>query len=98
MFSVSRVIAALIEETDGIAGSEHYFEMSKVDATEALAVYKAFCKQSDRVVEYLGTARRLHQLLDVPVPNLKHVSSIELPELTRQLSLLNRRQCLWWLL
>ena len=49
--------------------------MSKIDATEALTVYKAFCKQSDKVVIYLSTARKLHQLLDVPVPNLKHVRS-----------------------
>lgn len=54
---------------------EHYFEMSKVDATDALAVYKSFCKQTDDVVEYLSMARKLVNLLNVPVPNLKHVRS-----------------------
>lgn len=46
--------------------------MSKIDATDALHVYKGFIKQTDRVVDYLGMARRLHNVLNVPVPNLKH--------------------------
>jgi hypothetical protein len=75
--------------------------MSKIDATEALSVYKAFCKQSDNVVTYLGTARKLHQLLDVPVPNLKHVSGLQLhcavlPQLTHRMILSPRRPCHWW--
>lgn len=52
---------------------EHYFEMSKVDATEALRLYRHFCKQTERVVEYLGVAKKLQNLLNVPIPNLKHV-------------------------
>lgn len=52
---------------------EHYFEMSKVDATEALRLYRHFCKQTERVVEFLGVAKKLQNLLNVPVPNLKHV-------------------------
>lgn len=50
--------------------------MAKTDAEEALGIYKAFCKQNDRVVEYLNAARRLHHIIDVPVPNLKHVSPV----------------------
>lgn len=52
--------------------AEHYFEMSKVDATEALDIYKSFIAQTDRVVDYLGMARRLHNIVNIPVPNLKH--------------------------
>ncbi|KAF5383590.1 hypothetical protein D9615_003578 [Tricholomella constricta] len=51
---------------------EHYFEMSHVDATEALAIYRHFCKQTERVVEFLGVAKKLQNLLNVPIPNLKH--------------------------
>lgn len=55
-------------------GIEHYFEMSKVDATTALALYRHFCRQTERVVEYLTIARKLQNLLNVPIPSLKHVS------------------------
>ncbi|KAI1785676.1 ANTH-domain-containing protein [Ganoderma leucocontextum] len=51
---------------------EHYFEMSQIDAKEALAIYKHFCKQTERVVEYLGVAKKLQNLLSLPVPNLRH--------------------------
>lgn len=51
---------------------EHYFEMSHVDAKEALDIYRHFCKQTERVVEYLGVAKKLQNLLNVPIPNLKH--------------------------
>ncbi|KAJ7812037.1 ANTH domain-containing protein [Mycena olivaceomarginata] len=51
---------------------EHYFEMSHIDATEALTIYRHFCAQTELVVEYLGVARKLQNLLNVPVPNLKH--------------------------
>lgn len=49
--------------------------MSKVDATEALRLYRHFCKQTERVVEFLGVAKKLQNLLSVPIPNLKHVRS-----------------------
>ena len=55
---------------------EHYFEMSQIDAKEALVIYKHFCKQTERVVEYLGVAKKLQNLLNVPVPNLRHVRSL----------------------
>ncbi|KAF8551348.1 ANTH-domain-containing protein [Imleria badia] len=51
---------------------EHYFEMSKYDAEEALSIYRNFCGQTERVVEYLGVAKKLQNLLNVPIPNLKH--------------------------
>ncbi|KAF9499345.1 ANTH-domain-containing protein [Pleurotus eryngii] len=51
---------------------EHYFEMSHIDAEEALAIYRHFCNQTERVVEYLGVAKKLQNLLNVPIPNLKH--------------------------
>ncbi|WWC92002.1 uncharacterized protein L201_006956 [Kwoniella dendrophila CBS 6074] len=51
---------------------EHYFEMSKIDATESFDIYKSFIKQTDRVVDYLGVARKLNHVVNVPVPNLKH--------------------------
>lgn len=46
--------------------------MSKFDATEAFDIYKSFIKQTDKVVDYLGIARKLHNVVNVPVPNLKH--------------------------
>ncbi|KAF5336155.1 hypothetical protein D9611_006350 [Ephemerocybe angulata] len=51
---------------------EHYFEMSHIDAEEALLIYRNFCTQTEKVVEYLGVARKLQNLLNVPIPNLKH--------------------------
>ncbi|WVQ75688.1 hypothetical protein IAR50_005318 [Cryptococcus sp. DSM 104548] len=51
---------------------EHYFEMSKIDATDSFETYKSFIKQTDRVVDYLGVARKLNHIVNVPVPNLKH--------------------------
>lgn len=53
--------------------SEHYFEMSKIDAKEALDIYRHFCEETERVVEYLGVAKKLQNLLNVPIPNLRHV-------------------------
>ncbi|KAJ7078249.1 hypothetical protein C8R44DRAFT_895988 [Mycena epipterygia] len=57
---------------------EHYVEMPHTDATEALAIYRHFCTQAEHVVEYLGVARKLQNLVDVPVPNLKH-APVSLP-------------------
>ena len=47
--------------------------MSRIDAAEALKIYRHFCKQTEYVVEYLGVAKKLQNLLNVPVPNLRHV-------------------------
>lgn len=46
--------------------------MSKSDATDAFQIYKRFINQTDRVVDYLGVARKLNNVVNVPVPNLKH--------------------------
>lgn len=51
---------------------EHYFEMSKVDASDSFDIYKSFIKQTDKIVDYLAIARRLNNIVNVPVPNLKH--------------------------
>ncbi|KAL1405247.1 hypothetical protein Q8F55_008873 [Vanrija albida] len=51
---------------------EHYFEMSKIDATESFEIYKSFINQTDKIVDYLAIARRLNNIVNVPVPNLKH--------------------------
>ncbi|KAI6024433.1 ANTH domain-containing protein [Pisolithus marmoratus] len=51
---------------------EHYFEMSKYDAKDALSIYRQFCDQTERVMEYLGVAKKLQNLLNVPIPNLRH--------------------------
>lgn len=47
--------------------------MSHVDAEQALAIYRHFCTQTEKVVEFLGVAKKLQNLLNVPIPNLKHV-------------------------
>ena len=46
--------------------------MSKSDARDSFEIYKSFIKQTDRVVDYLSVARKLHNIVNVPVPNLKH--------------------------
>ncbi|KAI6107289.1 ANTH-domain-containing protein [Pisolithus croceorrhizus] len=51
---------------------EHYFEMSKHDAKDALSIYRHFSDQTERVMEYLGVAKKLQNLLNVSIPNLKH--------------------------
>lgn len=51
---------------------EHYFEMSHSDATTALKIYKTFCRDTEKVVAYLGIAKKLYNVLNVPIPNLKH--------------------------
>lgn len=51
---------------------EHYFEMSHVDATLALKIYKTFCRDTEKVVAYLGTAKRLYNVLNIPIPNIRH--------------------------
>ncbi|KZP01731.1 ANTH-domain-containing protein [Calocera viscosa TUFC12733] len=55
-----------------IFDKEHYFEMSHVDAEESLKIYRHFCKQAEAVVEYLSVAKKMQNLLNVPIPNLKH--------------------------
>ena len=52
---------------------ERYFEMSHVDAKQALELYRHFCKQADLIEEYLGVAKKLQNLLNVSIPTLKSV-------------------------
>jgi hypothetical protein len=47
--------------------------MSHPDATTALKIYKRFCSQTEHVVAYLGVAKKLQNVINVPIPNLKHV-------------------------
>lgn len=49
--------------------------MSHVDAENALSTYRRFCQQTELVVEYLSIAKKLQNLLNVSIPNLKHVST-----------------------
>jgi phosphatidylinositol-binding clathrin assembly protein len=51
---------------------DQYFEMSKIDAKNALQIYKTFVKQTEKVVDYLGAAKKIQGRLDVDIPNLKH--------------------------
>ncbi|KAF5101502.1 hypothetical protein D0Z03_000580 [Geotrichum reessii] len=51
---------------------EHYFEMSKVDATHGLEIYKRFTKQTTEVVGFLRVARNLENVTQLRVPNIKH--------------------------
>ncbi|EPS97875.1 hypothetical protein FOMPIDRAFT_89611 [Fomitopsis schrenkii] len=50
---------------------EHYFEMFRTDVEEALNTYWQFCKETERVVENLGVAKKLQNILNVPIPNLR---------------------------
>ncbi|GKT41655.1 ENTH domain-containing protein C19F8.03c [Colletotrichum spaethianum] len=49
-----------------------FFEMSKVDAERAMAIYRTFTKQTDFVVQYLSVARQYEHQTRVEVPKLKH--------------------------
>lgn len=55
--------------------TEHYFEMSHPDATTALKIYKTFCRDTEKVVTYLGIAKKLQNVTHIQIPNLKHVSA-----------------------
>ncbi|KAF4977876.1 hypothetical protein FZEAL_5650 [Fusarium zealandicum] len=50
----------------------NFFEMSKVDAERAMAIYRRFTKQTDYVVQFLGVARQYEHHTRVEVPKLKH--------------------------
>lgn len=75
---------------------EHYFEMSHVDAESALSIYRKFCRQTEKVMEYLAIAKKLQNLLNVPVPNLRHVGFFfHLHHRLRAHMYIPRRPCLW---
>ena len=56
--------------------------MFRTDAEEALNLYRHFCSETERVVEYLGVAKKLQNILNVPIPNLRHVGSFVLSTFT----------------
>ena len=56
--------------------AENYFEMSHVDASTSLKIYKRFCVQTEKVVAYLGVAKKMQNIINVSIPNLKHVSTV----------------------
>lgn len=68
--------------------------MSHVDAENALKIYQHFCKQTERVVNYLGVAKKLQNVLNVQIPNLRHVS-IELDGEPFGLTRVCRLPCRW---
>ncbi|KAK0815317.1 hypothetical protein LTR75_003986 [Friedmanniomyces endolithicus] len=49
-----------------------YFEMSRPDAERAIQIYKAFCKQTDQVVQFLSVARQYEHATRLQIPKLKH--------------------------
>jgi phosphatidylinositol-binding clathrin assembly protein len=49
-----------------------YFELSKPDAQRAIKIYKAFCKQTEQVVQYLSVARQYEHATRLQVPRIKH--------------------------
>ncbi|KAH8693328.1 ENTH domain-containing protein [Phaeosphaeriaceae sp. PMI808] len=51
---------------------EHYFELSKPDATRALAVYRTFVRQTEAVVQYLSLARLHEHSTRLEIPKIKH--------------------------
>ena len=81
-----------------VARSEHYFEMPKFDAERALGIYKAFTKQTNMVVEFLGTARQYENATRLEIPKLKHAPTSLTSSLEEYLSdpdfEVNRRQYL----
>lgn len=48
--------------------------MSHADASTALKIYKTFCRDTEKVVAYFAVAKKLMNVLNVQIPNLKHVS------------------------
>ena len=49
-----------------------YFELSRVDAERAIAIYKVFTKQTDQVVQYLSIARQYEHVTRLEIPKIKH--------------------------
>ncbi|KAI8810392.1 ANTH domain-containing protein [Cladochytrium replicatum] len=49
-----------------------YFEMTKQEATESLAIYKRFASQTKKAVEFFDTAKSLRGQLGVEIPTFNH--------------------------
>ena len=69
MYLVGRTLTLELHCTNQ---SEHYFELSKPDATRALAVYRTFVKQTEAVVQYLSLARSHEHSTRLEIPKIKH--------------------------
>jgi hypothetical protein len=78
--------------------SEHYFELSKPDATRALQVYRIFVKQTEAVVQYLSLARSHEHSTRLEIPKIKHAPTSLAASLEEYLNdkdfEINRRQYL----
>ncbi|KAL8725700.1 MAG: hypothetical protein Q9181_006311 [Wetmoreana brouardii] len=78
--------------------AEHYFEMSKYDAEQALEIYKTFSKQTDRVVQFLSVARQYEKSTRLEIPKLRHAPTSLTSSLEEYLNdpdfEINRRQYL----
>ena len=46
--------------------------MAKTDAERSLELYRRFCSQTEKVVAYMGAARKASATLSLSVPSLKH--------------------------
>ncbi|KAH7078231.1 ANTH domain-containing protein [Paraphoma chrysanthemicola] len=77
---------------------EHYFELSKPDATRALAIYRIFVKQTEAVVQYLSLARSHEHSTRLEIPKIKHAPTSLAASLEEYLNdkdfEINRRQYL----
>ncbi|CEP19291.1 hypothetical protein [Parasitella parasitica] len=51
---------------------EHYFELNKADATDALDIYKTFAQQAELTIDYLNEARKLENDIQLSIPPIKH--------------------------
>lgn len=75
-----------------------YFEMSRVDAERAIALYKTFTKQTDQVVQFLSIARSYENVTRLEIPKIKHAPTSLTESLEEYLSdkdfEINRRQYL----
>lgn len=62
---------------------EHFFELSKPDAEQALDIYRGFRRITSKAINFLRTAKELEFKTMLHVPNIKHaptslVSSLEM--------------------
>ncbi|KAF2786967.1 ANTH-domain-containing protein [Melanomma pulvis-pyrius CBS 109.77] len=77
---------------------EHYFELSKPDATRALGIYRTFVKQTELVVQYLSIARLHEHSTRLEIPKIKHAPTSLAASLEEYLNdkdfEINRRQYL----
>ena len=92
---VSNLLLLTSRDTNGV---EHYFELSKPDATRALNIYRTFVKQTEAVVQYLSLARTHEHSTRLEIPKIKHAPTSLAASLEEYLNdkdfEINRRQYL----